>query len=125
MSDEEQIASVLTSIRTEVGKIVGSFIARPDGLIFAYDVLQDKAEKMDSLSAMSASLYSIAKRFTQTLEMNFLEELVLKCETGYAVLMSINGKGILCCITEKDIIIGRLLVQMRVSVPILSRIIND
>lgn len=125
MSNEEQITSCLTSIREEVTKILGSFISRPDGLIVAYDVKQEKAEKMDSLSAMSASLYAIAKRLALTLEMNSLEELVLKCEIGYAVLMSINGKGILCCIADKDVIIGRLLVQMRASVPKLSGLFSN
>lgn len=125
MNSEEQIASILASIREEVDKVVGSFISRPDGLIVAYDVGRDQTEKMDGLSAMSASLYAIAKRFSQTIDRNLLEELVLKCETGYAVLMSINNIGILCCITEKEAIIGRLLVQMRVSIQKLFEIFNS
>lgn len=116
MSNEEHISSILISIREGVEKVSGSFITRPDGLIVAYDINRSQVEKMDGLSAMSASLYSIAKRFSQTIDRNSLEELVLKCESGYAVLMSINNLGILCCIAEKDAIIGRLLVLMRASI---------
>lgn len=125
MSKEEHIISILVSIREEVEKVSGSFISRPDGLVVAYDVNQEKTEKVDGLSAMSASLYAIAKRFSLTIDRNSLEEMVLKCESGYAVLMSINNMGILCCITEKDAIIGRLLVQMRASIQKLNDVFNS
>lgn len=125
MSKEEQIASILTSLREEVDKVAGSFISRPDGLIVAYDVSQGQTEKMEGLSAMSASLYAIAKRFSLTIDKNSLEELTLKCGTGYAVLMNISNMGILCCITEKDVVIGRLLVQMRASIQKLTEIFSS
>lgn len=125
MSNEEQIAFILQSIQEEVEKTAGSFICRPDGLVVAYNATQGQVEKMDGLSAMSASLYAIAKRFSQSIERNSLEELVLKCETGYAVLMSINGNGILCCVADKEAIIGRLLVQMRANIQKLSKLLNS
>jgi len=88
-----------------------SMIVSADGLSIA-SALPDGMEEA-RISAMSAAMLSLSESITRELQKGSLEQVYIKGENGYVLLMSIAQKAVLTVFAEENIKLGLIILIMK------------
>lgn len=88
-----------------------SMIVSADGLSIA-SALPDGMEEA-RISAMSAAMLSLSESITNELQKGSLEQVYIKGENGYVLLMSIAQKAVLTVFAEENIKLGLIILIMK------------
>jgi len=88
-----------------------SMIVSADGLSIA-SALPDGMEEA-RISAMSAAMLSLSESITYELQKGSLEQVYIKGENGYVLLMSIAQKAVLTVFAEENIKLGLIILIMK------------
>jgi predicted regulator of Ras-like GTPase activity (Roadblock/LC7/MglB family) len=94
--------------------IEGSAIISVDGLSIASALHQNIEE--DRVSAMSAAMLSLGERIASELGRGVLEQVYIKGENGYVLLMSVGEEAVLTVMARKEGKLGLILLDMRRAV---------
>lgn len=92
-----------------------------DGLSIASALPQGVEE--DRVSAMSAAMLSLGERIANELGRGSLEQVYIKGEKGYVVLMSVGTEAVLTALAREHAKLGLILLDMRRAVEDLSKLI--
>jgi predicted regulator of Ras-like GTPase activity (Roadblock/LC7/MglB family) len=92
-----------------------------DGLSIASALPQGVEE--DRVSAMSAAMLSLGERIANELGRGSLEQVYIKGEKGYVVLMSVGTEAVLTVLAREHAKLGLILLDMRRAVEDLSKLI--
>lgn len=95
-----------TSPDTEASAVVSV-----DGLSIASALPQGIEE--DRVSAMSAAMLSLGERIAHELGRGLLEQVYIKGEKGYVILMSIGQEAVLTALAREQAKLGLILLDMR------------
>lgn len=98
-----------------------SMIVSADGLSIA-SALPDGMEEA-RISAMSAAMLSLSESITRELQKGSLEQVYIKGENGYVLLMSIAQKAVLTVFAEENIKLGLIILIMKQAVADLEPLI--
>ena len=98
-----------------------SVIVSVDGLSIASALPQEVEE--DRVSAMSAAMLGLGERITSELGRGSLEQVYIKGEKGYVVLMSVGKEAFLTVLARKHAKLGLILLDMRRAAEDLSKLI--
>ena len=98
-----------------------SAIVSVDGLSIASALPQGVEE--DRVSAMSAAMLSLGERIANELGRGSLEQVYIKGEKGYVVLMSVGEEAVLTALAREQAKLGLILLDMRRAVEDLSKLI--
>ena len=98
-----------------------SAIVSVDGLSIASALPQGVEE--DRVSAMSAAMLSLGERIASELGRGTLEQVYIKGEKGYVVLMSVGEEAVLTALTREQTKLGLILLDMRRAAEDLSKLI--
>lgn len=98
-----------------------SMIVSADGLSIA-SALPDGMEEA-RISAMSAAMLSLSESITRELQKGSLEQVYIKGENGYVLLMSIAQKAVLTVFAEENIKLGLINLIMKQAVADLEPLI--
>ncbi len=98
-----------------------SMIVSADGLSIA-SALPDGMEEA-RISAMSAAMLSLSESITRELQKGSLEQVYIKGENGYVLLMSIAKKAVLTVFAEENIKLGLIILIMKQAVADLEPLI--
>lgn len=82
-----------------------------DGLIIASALLPEMSE--DRVSAMSAAMLSLGEQIGKEMGRGTLEQIHIKGETGYIVLMAVGEKAVLTSLVSPQAKMGVLFLDMR------------
>jgi predicted regulator of Ras-like GTPase activity (Roadblock/LC7/MglB family) len=82
-----------------------------DGLSIASALPQEVEE--DRVSAMSAAMLSLGERIASELGRGALEQVYIKGENGYVLLMSVGEEAVLTVMARKEAKLGLILLDMR------------
>ncbi len=88
-----------------------SMIVSADGLTIA-SALPDGMEE-SRISAMSAAMLSLSESITRELQKGSLEQVYIKGESGYILLMSVSQKAVLTVFAEENIKLGLTILIMK------------
>jgi predicted regulator of Ras-like GTPase activity (Roadblock/LC7/MglB family) len=77
----------------------------------------------DRVSAMSAAMLSLGERIANELGRGSLEQVYIKGEKGYVVLMSVGTEAVLTVLAREHAKLGLILLDMRRAVEDLSKLI--
>lgn len=91
--------------------IEASAIVSVDGLIIA-SALQQGSEE-DRISAMSAAMLSLGERIAHELGRGSLDQVYIKGDKGFIVLISIGSEAVLTVLARQDSKLGLVLLEMR------------
>ena len=91
--------------------IEASAIVSVDGLTIASALPQDVEE--DRVSAMSAAMLSLGERIAIELGRGQLDQVYIKGDTGYVVLMSVGEEAVLTALAREDAKLGLIFLDMR------------
>jgi predicted regulator of Ras-like GTPase activity (Roadblock/LC7/MglB family) len=98
-----------------------SAIVSVDGLSIASALPQGVEE--DRVSAMSAAMLSLGERIASELGRGTLEQVYIKGEKGYVVLMSVGEEAVLTALARQQAKLGLILLDMRRAVEDLVKLI--
>jgi hypothetical protein len=101
--------------------IEASAVVSVDGLSMASTLPQGMEE--DRVSAMSAAMLSLGERIAQELSRGVVEQVYVRGEQGYVILMSIGEEAVLTVLTRSKAKIGLVFLDMRRTVEDLKKLI--
>ncbi len=98
-----------------------SAVISVDGLTIASALPQGVEE--DRVSAMSAAMLSLGERIATELGRGSLEQVYIKGEKGYVVLMSVGKEAVLTALAREHSKLGLILLDMRRAAEDLAKLI--
>lgn len=101
--------------------IVASAVVSVDGLSIASALPQGVEE--DRVSAMSAAMLSLGERIASELGRGTLEQVYIKGQKGYVILMSVGQDAVLTALASEQAKLGLIFLDMRRAAEDLSKLI--
>ena len=111
----------LRDLQASSPEIEASAVVSVDGLSIASALPQGIEE--DRVSAMSAAMLSLGERIATELGRGTLNQVYIKGETGYVVLMSIGEEAVLTALAREQAKLGLIFLDMRRAVEDLAKLI--
>lgn len=91
--------------------ILATAVVSVDGLIIASNLLPDMSE--DRVSAMSAAMLSLGEQISKEMGRGALEQVHIKGDNGYVVLVSVGEKAVLTALVNPQAKLGMIFLDMR------------
>jgi predicted regulator of Ras-like GTPase activity (Roadblock/LC7/MglB family) len=120
-SRTEQMVDELRNLQFNSSDIEASAVVSVDGLIMA-SALPSGIEE-DRVSAMSAAMLSLGDRIAGELGRGLLEQVFIKGESGFVILMSIGEDAVLTVLARSQAKLGLIFLDMRRAVQALDQIV--
>ncbi|MBC7251564.1 MAG: roadblock/LC7 domain-containing protein [Anaerolineae bacterium] len=120
-SRTEQMVACLKDLQVSTPDIEASAVVSVDGLIMASSLPAGVEE--DRVSAMSAAMLSLGERIAGELGRGMLDQVYIKGENGYVVLMSVGEEAVLTVMARKQAKLGLLFLDMRRAAEELAKIV--
>jgi predicted regulator of Ras-like GTPase activity (Roadblock/LC7/MglB family) len=118
----QQMVDRLRSMQASAPDIEASAVVSVDGLIMA-SALQQGAEE-DRISAMSAAMLSLGERIAQELGRGGLEQVYIKGDKGFIVLISVGAEAVLTALARQEGKLGLVFLEMRRAAEDLSKLVG-
>jgi len=120
-SRTERMVDELRNLQFNSSDIEASAVVSVDGLIMA-SALPTGIEE-DRVSAMSAAMLSLGERIAGELGRGYLDQVYIKGENGYVILMSVGEEAVLTALARKEAKLGLIFLDMRRAVEELAKIV--
>jgi predicted regulator of Ras-like GTPase activity (Roadblock/LC7/MglB family) len=120
-SRTEQLVARLRDLRVSTPDIEASAVVSVDGLIIASDLPADVEE--DRVSAMSAAMLSLGERIAGELGRGMLDQVYIRGDNGYVILMSVGEEAVLTSLARQDAKLGLVFLDMRRAASDLARLV--
>jgi predicted regulator of Ras-like GTPase activity (Roadblock/LC7/MglB family) len=111
----------LRDLQASSPDIEASAVVSVDGLIIASALPQGVEE--DRVSAMSAAMLSLGERIAMELGRGQLDQVYLKGEHGYVILMSVGEEAVLTALAREQAKLGLIFLDMRRAAADLTKLI--
>ncbi len=121
MSRTQQLFERLQALQRASADIEASAVVSIDGLPIASALPEDIEE--ERVSAMSAAMLSLGERIASELGRGRLEQVFIRGEQGFVVLMSIGEEAVLTVLAREQSKLGLLFLEMRRAAEDLSRLL--
>jgi predicted regulator of Ras-like GTPase activity (Roadblock/LC7/MglB family) len=118
----QQMVDRLRSMQASAPDIEASAVVSVDGLIMA-SALQQGAEE-DRISAMSAAMLSLGERIAQELGRGGLEQVYIKGDKGFIVLISVGAEAVLTALARQEGKLGLVFLEMRRAAEDLAKLVG-
>ena len=116
-----QLTDALYNLQSSATDIEASAIVSVDGLIIASALPGEAGE--DRVAAMSAAMLSLGERIAIELGRGILEQVYVKGDRGYVILMSVGEEAVLTVLARTQAKLGLVFLEMRRAVERLSRLL--
>lgn len=120
-SRTKQMVDRLREMQASSPDIEASAIVSVDGLSIASALPQEIEE--DRVSAMSAAMLSLGERIASELGRGDLEQVYIKGESGFVVLMAVGEEAVLTALASEKAKLGLIFLDMRRAVEDLEKLI--
>lgn len=120
-SRTQMMVERLRDLQASSPDIEASAIVSVDGLSIASSLPQDVEE--DRVSAMSAAMLSLGERIASELGRGVLDQVYIKGEDGYVVLMAVGEEAVLTALAHKNAKLGLIFLDMRRAVEDIAKLI--
>src|SRR5512141_1379889 len=120
-SRTEQLVERLRDLQASSGDVEAAAIVSVDGLSMASSLPGHIEE--DRVSAMSAAMLSLGERISSELGRGMLEQVYIKGEMGYVVLMSVGQDAVLTALARQQAKLGLIFLDMRRATEDLAKLI--
>jgi predicted regulator of Ras-like GTPase activity (Roadblock/LC7/MglB family) len=117
----ERMIERLKELQASTPDIEASAVVSIDGLIMASALPADVEE--DRVSAMSAAMLSLGERIAGELGRGTLDQVYIRGERGYVVLMAVGEEAVLTVLARPQAKLGLLFLDMRRAAEDLARIL--
>lgn len=122
MTRTEALTRTLTHLAAATADLEASAVVSEDGLIIASALPQGTEEAR--VAAMSATMLSMGARTSAELRRGDLEQLFVKGENGYAIMMSAGPHAVLVALTRKEAKLGLIFFELARASESIKAILN-
>ena len=119
MSRNEQILLILRGLVGRSQDVEGAMLVTLDGLPLASALPQGADE--DRVAAMAAAALSMGARTTAELHRGSLEQVLVKGDSGYVVIIAAGKDTVLAAISNGEAKLGMILYEMKLAARDLAR----
>jgi len=116
-----EMVARLKNLQASTPDIEASAVVSVDGLIIASALPSDVEE--DRVSAMSAAMLSLGERIAIELGRGTLDQVFVRGEYGYVLLMAVGSEAVLTVLARKEAKLGLVMLDMRRVATDLSRLV--
>ena len=120
-SRTEQMVDRLRDLQASTADIEASAVVSVDGLIMASSLPADVEE--DRVSAMSAAMISLGERIAGELGRGILDQVYIRGDRGYVILMSVGEEAVLTAMARSDAKLGLIFLDMKRAASDLSKLV--
>jgi predicted regulator of Ras-like GTPase activity (Roadblock/LC7/MglB family) len=120
-SRSERIVGRLRDLRGSSPDIEASAVVSADGLTVASDLPSGVEE--DRVSAMSAAMLSLGDRIATELKRGALDQIYIRGESGYVMLMAAGEEAVLSVLARKEAKLGLILYDMHKAAADIAKLI--
>jgi predicted regulator of Ras-like GTPase activity (Roadblock/LC7/MglB family) len=110
-SRTEQLVKALKNLSGSTPDVEASAVVSSDGLVIASALPSDVEE--DRVAAMSAAMLSLGERTSKELGRGILDQVFIKGENGYVILMNAGTDAVLTAMVRKDAKLGLIFLDMK------------
>jgi uncharacterized protein len=110
-SRTDEMVRHLKALSMNTPDIEASAVVSVDGLIMASALPADVEE--DRVSAMSAAMLSLGERIANELRRGQLDQVFVRGEDGYVILMAIGEEAVLTALAQSRAKLGLVFLDMR------------
>lgn len=121
-SRTELMVDRLRDLQVSSPDVEASAVVSVDGLTMASSLPREVEE--DRVSAMSAAMLSLGERIATELGRGTLDQVYIKGETGYVILMSVGEEAVLTVLAREQAKLGLLFLDMRRATQDLVKLIQ-
>jgi hypothetical protein len=107
----DALKSILKDLEAATPDIEGSVVVSADGLVMASALPADIDE--DRVAAMAAALLALGERSATELGRGAMQDVFVKGERGYVVLMGAGRDAVLGALCREDAKLGMIFLDMR------------
>ncbi|HLU08499.1 MAG TPA: roadblock/LC7 domain-containing protein [Oceanobacillus sp.] len=120
-SRTELMVDRLRDLQAATPEIEAAAVVSVDGLTMASSLPANVEE--DRVSAMSAAMLSLGERISGELGRGLLEQVHVKGDDGYVILMSVGEEAVLTTLVREGAKLGLIFLDMRRTADDLSRLV--
>ncbi len=120
-SRTELMVDRLRDLQASSPDVEASAVVSVDGLTMASALPSDVEE--DRVSAMSAAMLSLGERIASELGRGTLDQVYIRGENGYVILMSVGEDAVLTVLAREQAKLGLLFLDMRRAADDLTQLI--
>ncbi|NMC59204.1 MAG: hypothetical protein GYA51_07465 [Candidatus Methanofastidiosa archaeon] len=117
----EKLTELLKNLGGTSPDIEASAVVSVDGLVIASALPKDVEE--DRVAAMSAAMLSLGERTSKELMKGSLEEVFVKGENGYILLIGAGEDAVLTTLARKDAKLGLVFLDMKRAAEEITKVI--
>ena len=107
----EDMVRLLKELQVSTPDVEASAVVSVDGLIIASALPTDVEE--DRVSAMSAAMLSLGERIAGELRRGTLDQVFVRGEEGYVLLMAVGDEAVLTTLARKNAKLGLVFLDMK------------
>lgn len=120
-SRNELMVDRLRDLQASSPDVEAAAVVSVDGLTMASALPREVEE--DRVSAMSAAMLSLGERIAGELGRGVLDQVYIKGENGYVLLMAVGEEAVLTVLARADAKLGLLFLDMRRATDDLEKIV--
>jgi predicted regulator of Ras-like GTPase activity (Roadblock/LC7/MglB family) len=120
-SRTELMVDRLRDLQAMTPEIEASAVVSVDGLIMASSLPGGVEE--DRVSAMSAAMLSLGERISNELGRGALDQVYIKGDAGYVILMSVGDEAVLTTLVREGAKLGLIFLDMRRTADDLEKLV--
>jgi predicted regulator of Ras-like GTPase activity (Roadblock/LC7/MglB family) len=120
-SRTELMVDRLRDLQSTTPEIEASAVVSVDGLIMASSLPTGTEE--DRVSAMSAAMLSLGDRISSELGRGSLDQVYIKGDVGYVILMSVGEEAVLTTLVREGAKLGLIFLDMRRAADDLEKLV--
>ena len=117
----EDMVRLLKELQVTTPDVEASAVVSVDGLIIASALPADVEE--DRVSAMSAAMLSLGERIASELRRGTLDQVFVRGEDGYVLLMAVGEEAVLTALARKNAKLGLVFLDMKRTAEALLRLL--
>jgi predicted regulator of Ras-like GTPase activity (Roadblock/LC7/MglB family) len=118
----DEMVRSLKELQMTTPDVEASAVVSVDGLIIASALPADVEE--DRVSAMSAAMLSLGERIASELRRGVLDQVFVRGEEGYVLLMSVGEEAVLTALARKNAKLGLVFLDMKRTASDLLRLLS-
>jgi predicted regulator of Ras-like GTPase activity (Roadblock/LC7/MglB family) len=120
-SRTDQMVERLRDLQVNTEAVEAAAIVSVDGLSMASSMPADVEE--DRVAAMSAAMLSLGERIASELGRGTLDQVYIKGEKGFVILMAVGEEAVLTVLANEDAKLGLVFLEMKRTVTDLEKLV--
>ncbi len=120
-SRTDQMVERLRDLQVNTEAVEAAAIVSVDGLSMASSMPADVEE--DRVAAMSAAMLSLGERIASELGRGTLDQVYIKGEKGFVILMAVGEEAVLTVLANEDAKLGLVFLEMKRAVTDLEKLV--